>query len=694
MPRRLAGYLLKPWFLALLFTLLLVWLIPFGKSKYVIQVDNLINRPGAWQDYHDLNHDGVLEKIYLVTKDAFSFIAITSKDRSIDQWNINGKFHDYPDFITYGDITGDGNEEVFVFYERNDSLFLCCINAYYEPGFHFQDLFIDRLHRKFNSTWYEVNQPQFYDSNQDGVPELYFSLYGAYAIQPRDMYKVDFVSRKVTRSNLGYTRITGFAFGELSKNGSKDLLINTGSSANVHEDSLLYNDRFTWLMAMDGNLRFLFSPVKLFPIYSVNIAVPLPGEGRFFEMIYYESKSQSMLVLAKYNQEGTILDSAQYPVYIAPMMSDNFSLRYEPKFPWVCFDEQGNYYSLDTALHMKYLAKIDPNYYFKNTVLFDEDSVQEYLFYAPKKKEWIITSENLNIILRIPVGAISIDQPFFLTILEKDRRHIKFSLTNTHFESMITCTHNPWYYWRFVIYILIYAALLALFNHLRHVWENQVRERMSAEKSMLQLQLSSLASQLDPHLTFNLLNNVSYILLKHDENEIHRSFTRLTSYIRNSLVKSGMLVITLREELEFTSAYLELQKALMKERLDWSVTVTPEVPPEFRIPRMCLQNLVENAIKHGLRPKPEGGTINIRIERQNDKVVISVRDNGIGKGTDSVMPESGSGKGLGILREFFALLNRINAEKASMSFEYLADEQGHPAGAESLIIIPVDYRYQ
>ncbi len=694
MPRRLAGYLLKPWILALLFTILLVLLIPFGNSKYIVQVDSEVKRPGFWCDYHDLNHDGVLEKISLSTNNVFSFIAITSKDINIDQWNINGKFHDYPDFITYGDITGDGNDEVFVFYERNDSLFLCCINAYYEPGFHFQDLFIDRLHRKFNSTWYEVNQPQFYDSNHDGTPELYFSLYGAFAIQPRDMYKVDFVSRKVTKSNLGYTRIIGFAFGELLNNGSKDLLIATASSANVHDDSLPYNDRFTWLMAMNCNLRFVFIPKKLFPINSVNIAVPLPGEGRFFEMIYYKSKSRSMFVLAKYNREGTLQDSAQYQVNVMPMISDNFTLRYEPKLPWVCFDEQGKYYSLDTALHMKYLAKMKPNCYFKNTVLFDEDSVPEYLFYGSKDKEWIITSENLNIILRIPVGAIRIDQPFFLTIHEKDRRHIKFSLTNTHFESMITCTHNPWYYWRFVMYALMYAALFALFSRLRHVWENQVRDRMSAEKNLLHLQLSSLASQLDPHLTFNLLNNVSYILLKHNETEIHRSFTRLTSYIRNSLIKSGMLVITLREELEFTSAYLELQKALMKERLDWSVTVTPEVPPEFRIPRMCLQNLVENAIKHGLRPKPEGGTINIRIEKQNDKVVISVRDNGIGKGADSVMPESGSGKGLGILREFFALLNRINAEKASMSFEYLADEQGHPAGAESLIIIPVDYRYQ
>lgn len=693
MIRRLAGYFLNPWFLALLFTLLLVLLIPFGKSKYLVQVDNLINRPGLWQDYHDLNHDGVLEKIYILSNNHYSSVVVSTKNSTIDQWNINGKFHDVPDFLSYGDITGDGKDEVFTFYERNDSLFLCCVNAYYEPGFHFNDLYIDRLNRAFNTAWYGLTQPRFYDSNHDGVPEMYFGLIGVFAIKPRNMYKVDFVSHTVTHIDLGYAHIDGFDFINM-KDGQKEIVLTTSTSANIHNDSLPYNDRFTWLMAMDCNLRFAFPPVMVMPLYSENYAFRSRSPGTFVCLSLMSKDSGSRLVLSRYQWNGILINSVEYPMKVTYSFQEYIHYHNDSKIPFLVSDDMGKYFTIDTAFKLKFVAQLEPLLVLKSVFLFNNDTIPEYLFYSHKSKEWLITNENLKTILTIPFGNTVIDQPVFLAIHEKDRKHIKFSLTNIHLESMITCTHNPWYYWRFVIYILIYAALFALFNHLRHVWENQVRERMSAEKSMLHLQLSSLASQLDPHLTFNLLNNVSYILLKHNETEIHRSFTRLTSYIRNSLVKSGMLVITLREELEFTSAYLELQKALMKERLDWSITVTPEVPPEFRIPRMCLQNLVENAIKHGLRPKPEGGKVVIRIDKQNGKVFINVRDNGIGKGADSVLPESGSGKGLGILREFFALLNRINAEKASMSFEYLADEQGHPAGAESLIIIPVDYRYQ
>ena len=297
MIRRLTGYLLNPWFLALLFTLLLVWLIPFGKSKYVVQVDNLINRPRAWLDYHDLNHDGVLEQINLANNQGYSSIALSSKNSSIDQWNIDGRFHDLPDFLSYGDITGDGKDEIFAFYERNDSLFLCCVNAYYEPGFHFKDLFIDRLNRAFNTTWYELTQPRFYDSNHDGVPEMYFGLTGVYAIAPRNMYKVDFVSHTVTHSDLGYTNIIGFDFVNM-KDRRKEIILNTSAPANTHNDSLPYNDRYTWLVAMDCNLRFSFPPKKLMHLFSVNYSFPLRTPGTFFCLSLMYKDSGSRLILS------------------------------------------------------------------------------------------------------------------------------------------------------------------------------------------------------------------------------------------------------------------------------------------------------------------------------------------------------------------------------------------------------------
>src|SRR5690606_32868671 len=120
----------------------------------------------------------------------------------------------------------------------------------------------------------------------------------------------------------------------------------------------------------------------------------------------------------------------------------------------------------------------------------------------------------------------------------------------------------------------------------------------------------------------------------------------LIQYLRRSLPREQDGPSTLGEEVERVGAYLEILKIRMGSRLAVQVHV-PEELKSVPLPSMMLQTLVENAIKHGLEPKPGGGTIWILARRMDDQVTVTVADDGLGFGGNS----SGTGIGLKNLRE-------------------------------------------
>src|SRR5690606_9757089 len=129
--------------------------------------------------------------------------------------------------------------------------------------------------------------------------------------------------------------------------------------------------------------------------------------------------------------------------------------------------------------------------------------------------------------------------------------------------------------------------------------------------------------------------------------EFRRVLFRSIQYLRHSLPREHDTLSTLGEELERTRAYLEILKIRMGARLAMQVEVPDELKP-VAVPSMMLQTLVENAIKHGLEPKPGGGTVWIMARRLDDQVTVTVADDGCGFGNGN---SAGTGIGLRNLRE-------------------------------------------
>lgn len=174
-------------------------------------------------------------------------------------------------------------------------------------------------------------------------------------------------------------------------------------------------------------------------------------------------------------------------------------------------------------------------------------------------------------------------------------------------------------------------------------------QRRAIEVRQMGARLTVLEAQIEPHFLFNTLSNVRR-LCQQDLARGRNMLAQLSRYLRAALPKIRRDHAPLSDEIDLAMAYLDLQRMRMGERLDVRLDI-PAAHRNASIPTMMLVTLVENAIKHGLSPLPEGGSVCIASKRDGDLLEVSVSDTGRG-----FTAESGDGVGLSNIRARLAAL--------------------------------------
>jgi sensor histidine kinase YesM len=169
------------------------------------------------------------------------------------------------------------------------------------------------------------------------------------------------------------------------------------------------------------------------------------------------------------------------------------------------------------------------------------------------------------------------------------------------------------------------------------------------EREAVLANLRALQAQIEPHFLFNTLANVTS-LIDPDPAKARRMLESFIRFLRASLGATRMESTTLGAERELIASYLEVLQVRMEGRLRYSLDVPPDLE-SYPLPSLLLQPLVENAIRHGLEPKVEGGEVTMRARREGGKVVVEIADSGVG-----FAPTTRGGVGLTNLRERLRLL--------------------------------------
>jgi len=189
--------------------------------------------------------------------------------------------------------------------------------------------------------------------------------------------------------------------------------------------------------------------------------------------------------------------------------------------------------------------------------------------------------------------------------------------------------------------------------------ERQQARATALEHSAIVARLQTLQAQIEPHFLFNTLANVSS-LIDVQPKLARQMLERLIDLLRASLTASREERATLGQEVGLLRAYLDILQMRMGARLAVDIDV-PQALLAAHLPPLSLQPLVENAIKHGLEPKVDGGRISIAARAGLTGVEITVSDDGLG-----FSPHAAGGIGLANLRERIAALY---GERASLSIE-------------------------
>ena len=220
---------------------------------------------------------------------------------------------------------------------------------------------------------------------------------------------------------------------------------------------------------------------------------------------------------------------------------------------------------------------------------------------------------------------------------------------------LVVCLSLAWFTWN-----------QSQLSELRAQAEAEKAHAAAVERQAVQAQLQLLQAQIEPHMLFNTLANLQG-LIGLDPPRAQYMLDKLIHYLRASLSSSRAEKTLLAHEFELMHAYLELMSVRMGARLAYSLTLPPELE-HFALPPMLLQPLVENAIKHGLEGKIEGGHVNVVARHENDKLLISVADDGLGLEASSSPHYLNHGTGLGItnVRE---RLRALHGEQAALTLE-------------------------
>ncbi len=171
------------------------------------------------------------------------------------------------------------------------------------------------------------------------------------------------------------------------------------------------------------------------------------------------------------------------------------------------------------------------------------------------------------------------------------------------------------------------------------------------KRQLAEAQLKMMQAQVEPHFLFNTLASVDY-LIETDPARASTMQKNLIQYLRAALPQMREGSTTLGKELALVRSYLEILRVRMEDRLQFAITV-PQGLMSAQFPPMILQSLVENAIKHALEPKPEGGSITVTADIANGNLRVTVADTGLGFGAAG---KPGTGVGLANVRERLAAL--------------------------------------
>ncbi|HEX6847027.1 MAG TPA: histidine kinase [Chitinophagaceae bacterium] len=221
-------------------------------------------------------------------------------------------------------------------------------------------------------------------------------------------------------------------------------------------------------------------------------------------------------------------------------------------------------------------------------------------------------------------------------------------------------------------------------------------EALQNKQKAVETRLQTLRLQMNPHFLFNALNSIQQMILANEEMIATRYLSRFSKLLRTILVHSDKEYVSLKEELEILTLYIELESIRFKDSFNYTIDCDEEIDTdEIKLPTLLIQPFVENAIWHGLMHKEGERSLTVRFSEKEENILCVIEDNGIGREKASetkLTTKQGNkhtSKGIAVSLERLHAMGNGSGDHGSMQIIDLRDEHGKARGTRVEIIFPI-----
>lgn len=257
---------------------------------------------------------------------------------------------------------------------------------------------------------------------------------------------------------------------------------------------------------------------------------------------------------------------------------------------------------------------------------------------------------------------------------------------------------SPFYLtWWFLLisFLLVFTIIYTVFMVRIYNIKKKQRREFERRVEMSKIELKALRSQMNPHFVFNSLNAIQHYIFHTKSDEAIKYLNKFARLVRIILNNSERPTVTVGDDLEALRLYLELEQMRFEEKFDYEIIVDETVDPDYDImPPLLMQPYVENAILHGLNPKPVKGKLTIKLHSENNFLICTITDNGIGREKASeirrTMPvRNHKSLGMKITEDRLKILNEINNSQLSVTITDLKDANNQAQGTRVELFVPL-----
>lgn len=219
------------------------------------------------------------------------------------------------------------------------------------------------------------------------------------------------------------------------------------------------------------------------------------------------------------------------------------------------------------------------------------------------------------------------------------------------------------------------GALLLLAGGAAWFYSDRKRRQERFHREAAELQTQALRAQMNPHFIFNALNSINAYLQRNDADRASSFLARFAQVMRGVLENSREREVLLREDLDTLRGYIELERRRLEEKFDLTISVDERVDPDaVMVPPLVVQPFVENAIWHGIAHKEGRGHLSIGVTVQDDHLIWTIEDDGVGRAAHTPDDAAQKRKSLGtaITRHRLELLRQQYGGRVGFRYEEVA----------------------